>query len=126
MNPTKVSNAVTTIWRNGDSETIWNKTIDRMNPATAPMILKARIRSASQPTGLPARRSFFSIRSRASSGVTRRASFPARDTIGTTTRLPKFSFSVSSRRLGAGAATPLGPTICVSSKRTARCFSARD
>ena len=55
--------------------------------ATAPITLNARTRSASQPAGLPASRSFLATRSRASSGVTRRAIRPALVTIGTSTRL---------------------------------------
>ena len=125
MNPTNVSRAMITSCRNEENWTICSRNKAATKPATAPMILNARTRSASHPAGLPASISFFSMRSRASSGVTRLAKRPARPTIGTSTREPKFSFSDSSRRLGWGAATPLGPTTWVSSRRTARCFSER-
>ena len=104
MNPTNVSNAMITICRKDESETICRRTSDPTNPAIAPMILKASTRSASQPAGLPATSSFFVMRSRASSGVTRRATLPALLTIGTNTRDPKFSLSSSSRRSTLGAA----------------------
>src|SRR5512132_3134769 len=123
MNPTNVSNAMHTIWRNDERETICKSSSDPTNPAIAPMILKASTRSASHPAGLPATSNFFEIRSRASSGVTRRAIRPALVTIGTNTRDPKFSLSSSSRRSTRGAAWPPAVT-CDSNSRTARCRSA--
>src|SRR4029079_13167357 len=47
------------------------------------------------------------------------------ETTGTRTREAKSCSSSCSRRFGASDATPLGPITWVSSKRTARCFSAR-
>src|SRR5262249_43608199 len=124
MNPTNVSRPITTIWRKFDRLTIWSNSSDPTKPTTAPMILNARTRSASQPAGLPATRSFFVMRSRVSSGVTRRAIAPARLTTGTKTRAPKFSLSSSSRRSMCGAACPPAVVTCDSNMRTARCFSA--
>ena len=88
------------------------------------MILNARTRSASQPAGWPASTSFFAMRSRVSIGVTFFAMFPARETTGTITRVPKFSDISCSRRSMLGADCPEGPVTCVSSIRTARRFSA--
>src|SRR6476620_10990677 len=123
MNPTKVSKEMHTIWRNDERDTICSRSSAPTNPAIAPMILKASTRSASHPAGLPATSSFFVIRSRASSGVTRRAIRPALVTIGTNTRDPKFSLSSSSRRSTLGGAWPPAVT-CDSNSRTARCRSA--
>ena len=120
MNPTKPSSAIITIRTNGDRSPIERRrgTKPRMMPPTSPMILNARTRSASHPAGLPASRSLCAIRSRASIGVTRRATRAAPATTGTMIRRPE-----ALRQVLLAQVHVLGlscPATCDSSRRTAR------
>ncbi len=85
-NPTNASKPTATNEINGAGRSMTVSASPPTTPTTAPITLKAMIRSASHPGGAPASMIFFAIRSRVSSGVILLAMRPARATIGTSTR----------------------------------------
>ena len=92
----------------------------RTMPPPSPTILNASTRSASHPDGLPARSSLRATRSRASIGVTRRATFDARDHRHHDPTAEALG-QCCSRRF---TFSDVVPATCDSSRRTARRRSA--